>query len=125
MTRMTLPGAVRGLMVTHDQEGLRLVAGFVQKVDSLVGDNVRSVPNLVMRPFGRDERWVEVLALPRNDLPMVEPTRLMSLALPQVPFADHCRRVSTRTKCFSDIRKHGVNLRSEGQDAVDVIVRAG
>lgn len=64
------------------------------EVDGLVGDDVGNVTLLDMGTLRVDEDGIEVLSLSRQDVPVVEASRFVSLASAEVPLADLSRLVA-------------------------------
>ncbi len=54
----------------------------LDEVDCLIGDNVRDIAFLDMCALSIDERRVEVLALARHHIPIIETRWFMSLPFP-------------------------------------------
>ena len=124
VTRRALPVAVRRLVVAHQEEGARGVAG-LQPVDAHVGDDVGDIALHLALAVGEGEEGVEILALPRQHGPVVEAGRLVARPLPQVPLAEDRRLVAAGPQVLGDVRQAVVDVRVERRDGVDVVVGAG
>ena len=85
-----IPAAVRCLVVHHEKKRLRLVAAVAQPIDRLLSRDVGHVARHVVPTGSRDKRGSVVIALPRQDFPMIESGRLTH----EVPFADDRRLVT-------------------------------
>ena len=94
---VVLEHVVRGFVVVHEAERLVLRPLF-EKLQRHVGDDVGDVA-LVLAPLAHfGHIGVEVLALPGQDVPVVEPRRLA----PQMPLAHHPRVVSRLLQQFRE-----------------------
>ncbi len=80
--------------MTHDKERARSIPLF-DEVDRLIGDDVGRISLLRMFSFLIDEHRIEIMSLSRNDHPMIESSRFVSLPLAQMPFADQRRLITT------------------------------
>ena len=69
------PVAVAGFVMDEKRERTRLVAIVVQPRDGLVGDDVGEVALLLILSFGIDEARIVVVALSREDVPVVKTRR--------------------------------------------------
>ena len=122
--RVVLPGAVRRLVVAHQEEGARRIAR-VQPLQALVGDDVGDVARALHRATGLVEDGVEVVALPGHDRPVVEARRAVRRPLAQVPLADDGGLVAGRAQVLGDVGQAVVDAVVQRHDAVDVVVGAG
>ena len=96
--------------MTHDKERHGLVS-FLDEVDRLVGDQVRHISPFHFRPFVCDESRIKVLPLTRYHVPIVKTSRLVCLALSEMPLAYHSRLVvAVRLELLCDVWHPVVNL---------------
>ena len=121
---MRLPFPVRRLVVTHQEERLVRIAG-LEPVEALVGDDVGGVARNLDLFAHLDHVGIEILALPRQHRPEIEPARLMRLALAQVPFADQRCLVAAGAQMLGDIGSAVVDRSRQRGDIVDVIIGTG
>ena len=82
-------------------------------------------PSTVRRPSSVMNVGIPVVALARNDVPVVEVLRVGSPAVAHVPLADHRGAVAGVTQLRDERRLAGVDRREQGEDTVDVAVGAG
>ncbi len=121
---LRLPRTVRRLV--PDQHAPRIVAlERLDPVDREVGDDVGGVPLDGAPTLGRDERRVPVVPLAGHDVPVVEPFRVVALAVAHVPLADHRGAVAGVAQLRDERRLARIDRREQGVDAVHVAVGAG
>ena len=116
-----LPVPVGSFVVEHQQEGSLRIAPLPQIVDGPVREQVRHVALVPPAPARVDHLGIVVLALPGQDVPMVEAGRL---AL-EVPLADHGRLISGRPQELGEGRLGAVESHGVVPHAVEVAVLAG
>jgi hypothetical protein len=121
--RVRKPGAVRGL-VPH-QHAIGLVALRLHPRQRVVGDDVGDVALVAHRAVRRVELRIEVLALIRQHLPVIEAHGVVFRAVAEVPLAEHrgavARRLERRDEGLVVVRQG----RGERGDGARVAVGAG
>lgn len=120
---IAFPAAVRRLVLTHQKEWLFRISA-LDPVNALIRDDVGRVAGDASLAVGLDELGVPVLALARDDAPVVEAGGLMGLALAEVPLADHGGLVAAGPQVLGHVGQVPAQLGVERHDAVDVVVRA-
>ena len=128
---VAFPGAVRGFVVAHEEEGFRLVA-VLHEGDGLVGDDVGCVAG-VDGGGGAGAGWggvdkfgVPVGALAGEDGPVVEAGGEGGGGFAEMPFADHAGGVvSIGAEVLGDVGEAVVDCGIESEDVVGVVVGAG
>ncbi len=98
MTQCRCKRAVRRLVLAHQEKGPRLVAT-IQPGQRLVGHKIGHVAGETLPLAAHlDKHGIVVVALPGQDLPVIETNR-PSL---QMPLADHRSVITARLKCLGD-----------------------
>ena len=115
------PGAVGRLVLAHEQEGLVLPAA-VEPLQGVVGDEVGDVALVMHLAAGAQEVGIVIIALARQNLPVVETGRIAH----QVPLADERGLIARAPQRLGEGPLRTVErLPLVGREAVDVAVLAG
>ena len=115
------PGAVRRLVLAHQQERLVAVRVLVEPVDREVGDDVGAVALDLAAALGVDQHGVVVVALPGQHVPVIEALGIGA----QVPLADHRGLVADRLQQLGEGLLVAVELVPVVHEPVLVAVLAG
>ena len=114
-----VPGAVRGLVVAHEEKG-PVLGAVVQEINRQVGDNIGDIALHDAAAFGREKGGVVINALAGQNGPLVEAGGVAA----QVPLADHPGVIARRLEVLGH-RGLGTVEAVEGRHAVEVAVLAG
>jgi len=121
VTSVRHPGAVRSLVVEEHTERLVLIAVFYP-VDGLVGDDVGGIAfHLCAFAVHLDEGRVIIVALSRQDFPMVESLRIAY----EVPLANHRCLIAVLLKEFRESQLVAVEGGRVVDEPVGVAVLSG
>src|SRR5688572_2599406 len=99
------------LVMAHEEEGTRLVAG-LDPIEGLVGDDVCHIAGIDMSAIGFDELGIPVFTLAREDRPVVKARRPVLWLFSHMPLSDHGCLVASGSEMLRDVGDMLVDLHS-------------